>query len=395
MLPFEPPHFGASATVGGAIAAGLAGPRRVAAGSVRDFVLGASLLDGRGDVLTFGGRVMKNVAGYDMARVLAGSLGTLGVLVDVSLKVLPRPVAERTLRFEIDEATAIRQLNEWGGQPLPISASAWLDGVLLAATVRRARGGRRGAGAARRQRRRRCRALVGRPARAAPPVLPVRHAACAVAAGGAADDAAAGAGRHADRMARRPALGVRRVRRDRAAMRGLAAVGGHATRFRGGDARIPAFQSLDPVLARLNARLKAEFDPAGIFNPGRLFPLALDMQTQLADWIRDTPEGKEADAILRKCVHCGFCTATCPTYQLLGDELDSPRGRIYLMKQMLEGGAVTAKTQLHLDRCLTCRSCETTCPSGVQYGRLVDIGRKLVDDRVDRARSPTRRCAPC
>ncbi|HQR72000.1 MAG TPA: glycolate oxidase subunit GlcF [Burkholderiaceae bacterium] len=108
------------------------------------------------------------------------------------------------------------------------------------------------------------------------------------------------------------------------------------------------------------------------------------MQTQLADWVRDTPEGREADAILRKCVHCGFCTATCPTYQLLGDELDSPRGRIYLMKQMLEGAAVTAKTQLHLDRCLTCRSCETTCPSGVQYGRLVDIGRKLVEDRVER-----------
>jgi glycolate oxidase iron-sulfur subunit len=108
------------------------------------------------------------------------------------------------------------------------------------------------------------------------------------------------------------------------------------------------------------------------------------MQTQLADWIRDTPEGMEADAILRKCVHCGFCTATCPTYQLLGDELDSPRGRIYLMKQMLEGGEVSTKTQLHLDRCLTCRSCETTCPSGVQYGRLVDIGRKLVDDRVQR-----------
>ncbi len=108
------------------------------------------------------------------------------------------------------------------------------------------------------------------------------------------------------------------------------------------------------------------------------------MQTQLADWIRNTPEGEEADAILRKCVHCGFCTATCPTYQLLGDELDGPRGRIYLMKKMLEGEPVTAKTQLHLDRCLTCRSCETTCPSGVQYGRLVDIGRKLVDERVQR-----------
>jgi glycolate oxidase iron-sulfur subunit len=109
------------------------------------------------------------------------------------------------------------------------------------------------------------------------------------------------------------------------------------------------------------------------------------MQTSLADWIRDTPEGKAADAILRKCVHCGFCTATCPTYQLLGDELDGPRGRIYLIKQVLEGYAVTAKTQLHLDRCLTCRSCETTCPSGVQYGQLVDIGRKVVEDRVGRS----------
>ena len=108
------------------------------------------------------------------------------------------------------------------------------------------------------------------------------------------------------------------------------------------------------------------------------------MQTQLADFVKDTPEGREADAILRKCVHCGFCTATCPTYQLLGDELDGPRGRIYLIKGMLEGDAVTARTQLHLDRCLTCRACETTCPSGVQYGRLVDIGRKLVEERVPR-----------
>jgi glycolate oxidase iron-sulfur subunit len=108
------------------------------------------------------------------------------------------------------------------------------------------------------------------------------------------------------------------------------------------------------------------------------------MQTQLADFIKDTPEGQEANAILRKCVHCGFCTATCPTYQLLGDELDGPRGRIYLIKRVLEGETPTAKTQLHLDRCLTCRNCETTCPSGVQYGRLVDIGRHLVDSKVER-----------
>ena len=108
------------------------------------------------------------------------------------------------------------------------------------------------------------------------------------------------------------------------------------------------------------------------------------MQTQLADFIRGTPEGREAEEILRKCVHCGFCTATCPTYQLLGDELDGPRGRIYLIKQVLEGAEPTEKTRLHLDRCLTCRSCETTCPSGVHYSRLLDIGRHVVDERVPR-----------
>ena len=108
------------------------------------------------------------------------------------------------------------------------------------------------------------------------------------------------------------------------------------------------------------------------------------MQTQLADFIRDTAEGREAEAILRKCVHCGFCTATCPSYQVLGDDLDSPRGRIYLVKRALEGAPVTQKTMLHLDRCLTCRACETTCPSGVRYGRLVDIGRAVVEQKVRR-----------
>jgi glycolate oxidase iron-sulfur subunit len=108
------------------------------------------------------------------------------------------------------------------------------------------------------------------------------------------------------------------------------------------------------------------------------------MQTHLSAEYRDTPEGREAEAILRKCVHCGFCTATCPSYQVLGDELDSPRGRIYLIKQVLEGETPTRETQLHLDRCLTCRNCETTCPSGVEYGHLVDIGRKVVDEKVAR-----------
>ena len=108
------------------------------------------------------------------------------------------------------------------------------------------------------------------------------------------------------------------------------------------------------------------------------------MQTNLSPEFKGTPEGREAEAILRKCVHCGFCTATCPTYQLLGDELDGPRGRIYLIKQVLEGEAPTRKTQLHLDRCLTCRNCETTCPSGVDYGHLIDIGRAIVERKVPR-----------
>ena len=108
------------------------------------------------------------------------------------------------------------------------------------------------------------------------------------------------------------------------------------------------------------------------------------MQTQLSPEYQARADGRAAEAILRKCVHCGFCTATCPTYQLLGDELDGPRGRIYLIKQVLEGAEPTRKTQLHLDRCLTCRACETTCPSGVQYGQLVDIGRGIVERKVGR-----------
>ncbi|HTN49121.1 MAG TPA: glycolate oxidase subunit GlcE [Burkholderiaceae bacterium] len=269
ILPFEPPHFGPGATVGGAVAAGLAGPRRVAAGSVRDFVLGASMIDGRGELLSFGGRVMKNVAGYDMARVLAGSLGTLGVLVDVSLKVLPRPVAELTLAFDIDEAAAIRQLNEWGGQPLPISASAWckgelhirLSGARAAVDAARARlGGRAIDGADAwwsdlREQRHSFFAGSGPLWRlAVPPTTPpLELGATLIEWHG----------------------GQRWIRADHAAaaLHTVAGdVGGHATRFRGGDANVNAFQPLEPALARIHARLKAEFDPAGIFNPGRLVP---------------------------------------------------------------------------------------------------------------------------
>jgi glycolate oxidase FAD binding subunit len=268
VLPFEPPHFGPQATVGGAIAAGLAGPRRMAAGAPRDFVLGARLLDGRGNVLSFGGRVMKNVAGYDVSRALAGSLGTLGVIVEVSLKVLPRPVAEQTLLFEMNEAESIRRVNEWGGQPLPISATAWWAGQLYvrlsgaAAGVRTAQaklGGSPVPEAALLWAELREQAHVffqqGRGTLwrlAVPPTTgPLDLGATLVEWSGGQRwvwwDAPA------------DALRAR-----------VEAAGGHATRFRGGDRRA-SFHPLPPALAAIHRRLKAEFDPAGIFNPGRMY----------------------------------------------------------------------------------------------------------------------------
>ncbi|MGC2047065.1 MAG: glycolate oxidase subunit GlcE [Gallionella sp.] len=130
MLPFEPPHFGSAATLGGCIATGLSGPRRAYQGAARDFVLGVRILDGRGDLLTFGGQVMKNVAGYDVSRLQVGAMGTLGLLLEISLKVLPRPVAEITLRFDMDQAQALEAMNRWAGQPLPLSATCHQDHAL-------------------------------------------------------------------------------------------------------------------------------------------------------------------------------------------------------------------------------------------------------------------------
>ncbi|MFY8063405.1 MAG: glycolate oxidase subunit GlcE, partial [Usitatibacteraceae bacterium] len=130
MLAFEPPRFDGLATIGGIVASGLSGPRRQAVGSVRDFVLGTVLMDGKGEVLNFGGQVMKNVAGYDVSRLLTGSLGTLGLMLEVSIKVLPRPFAQHSLQFSMSEEEALHQLNIWGGQPLPLSASCWVNGQL-------------------------------------------------------------------------------------------------------------------------------------------------------------------------------------------------------------------------------------------------------------------------
>ncbi len=271
MLAVEPPHFGAGATIGGAIATGLSGPRRAAAGSARDFVLGVKLMDGRGDVLNFGGQVMKNVAGYDVSRLLAGSLGTLGLILEVSLKVLPKPFFETSLRFALNQADALAQLNAWGGQPLPISASAWHDGTLTLrlsgadAAVKAARrrlGGEEMPEAtpfwtALREQRDDFFAAAGEaglwrlslPSVAAPLALPGRQL---IEWGGA------------QRWLHSSA--------DAAAIRAAAIqLGGHATLFRGGDKSAGVFQPLTPTLAKIHLRLKNAFDPAGIFNPGRMY----------------------------------------------------------------------------------------------------------------------------
>jgi len=266
MLAFEPPHFGAGATFGGCIAAGLSGPRRAAAGALRDFMLGAKLIDGRGREVSFGGQVMKNVAGYDIARLVAGSLGTLALIAEASIKVLPAPASEMTLELECPEAAALDAMNLWAGQPLPVSATAWLDGVLrvrlsgAAAAVRAAApkiGGRQMQAAGEFWTGVREQAhpffsgdeplwRLALPASCPSLELPGKQL---IEWGGALRWLKTGANpREAARSA-----------------------GGHATLFRGAARPDGAFTPLDPVLARLHRELKAAFDPAGVLNPGRMY----------------------------------------------------------------------------------------------------------------------------
>jgi glycolate oxidase FAD binding subunit len=274
MFAFEPPHFGSGATLGGCVAAGLGGPRSASAGSargaIRDSVLGVRLIDGRARLLRFGGTVIKNVAGYDVSRVLAGSLGILGVIVELSLKVVPRPRYEATLRFECDEASALGRMNDWGCEPLPLSASAWSDGEL---TLR----------------------LSGSQAAVA---------AARVRLGGEELDAKWAAGYWTALREQQVSFfsgplplwrlslpsvaepigtgesqliewggAVRWLRSDLPAAelrRRAMSLGGCATLFRGGDRSQGVFAPLSPPVARIHGALKAEFDPCGIFNPGRL-----------------------------------------------------------------------------------------------------------------------------
>lgn len=272
MLAFEPPHFGVDCTIGGVVAAGLSGPRRQAVGAVRDFVLGATLMDGKGELLRFGGRVMKNVAGYDVSRLLAGSLGMLGLITEVSLKVLPKPFFETTLRFSMRKTETIEQLNRWGGQPLPISASAWHGGLLI---VRLS-----GAEAA---------------VKAATQKMGGEEVANASTFWAGVRDqsneffAAENGGSSLWRLSLpsvTPPLALKgehmiewggaqrwlRTDVDAATIRSAAEqVGGHATLFRGGDKNVGVFHPLAPAVAAIHRNLKNAFDPSGIFNPGRMY----------------------------------------------------------------------------------------------------------------------------
>lgn len=273
MLPFEPPHFAAGGTLGGCIAAGLSGPRRAYAGAVRDFVLGVTLIDGCGQRLRFGGRVLKNVAGYDVSRLLTGALGTLGMIVEVALKLLPRPALEVTRRFELGEAESIRRMNEWAGRPLPLSATSWQAGRLTvrlsgaAAAVRAAEqklGGETvtDAGDFWRQLRDQA-APFFRPTAAGARLwrLAVRSTSPPLNLGVAPWIEWGGA--------------VRWIATDRSAdvVRAVArAAGGHAQSFRGPAPADGAFAPLEPAMFAIHRNLKQRFDPAGILNRGRLYP---------------------------------------------------------------------------------------------------------------------------
>ncbi len=272
MLAFEPPRFGAASTIGGVVAAGLSGPRRQAVGAARDFVLGAVLMDGHGEVLRFGGQVMKNVAGYDVSRLLAGSLGTLGLILEVSLKVLPRPFYETTLRFEMRKTDAITQLNQWGGQPLPISASAWHGGVLIVrlsgaeAAVKAATqkmGGEQEAQADIFWNELRDHANPYFSATSGPTALwrlSVPPTTLPLALEGEQLMEWGGAQRWL------------RTELDATTIRSAASqVGGHATLFRGGDKSVGVFHPLTPAIAKIHRNLKNAFGPSGIFNPGRMY----------------------------------------------------------------------------------------------------------------------------
>lgn len=274
MLAFEPPHFASAATLGGCVATGLSGPRRASAGAVRDFVLGVRMLDGRGDDLSFGGQVMKNVAGYDVSRLMTGSMGTLGLLLEVSLKVLPLPAMEMTLRMSMKEAEAIGKMNFWAGRPLPVSATCFYDGELTlrlsgAEPAVRAAHAKLGGdeiveGMSFWESVREQTHSFFQPQKSlwrlsikstTPPLsLPGKQL---IEWGGALRWCVSNAEAEVDVEA------VREM---------VITAGGHATLFRSSGLSVPVFHPLVPEMMKIHRRLKEKFDPAGILNPGRMYP---------------------------------------------------------------------------------------------------------------------------
>lgn len=271
-MAFEPPGFGGPATLGGAMAAGLSGPGRASHGAMRDFVLGAKILDGEGRLMTFGGQVMKNVAGFDVSRLMAGSLGTLGLILEVSIKVLPVPVAQATLRFQLPQEKALESMNRWAGQPLPVTATSWENQVLV---VRLA-----GAEAAVRSA---CKTLGGErvaDVEATTHWVSLREQGLLFFAGDAPLWRLSVPSTTPPLDLPEKTLlewgGAQRWLRgdhDPAVLRDLARrAGGHATLFRGGDRATGVFTALPGPLTAIHRRLKDAFDPHGVFNRGRLLP---------------------------------------------------------------------------------------------------------------------------
>ena len=269
MLAFEPPSFGEGATIGGTIATGLSGPARPYAGAARDFVLGTRVLNGRGEVLRFGGEVMKNVAGYDVSRLMTGACGTLGVLLDVSLKVLPRPAVSRTLAFDVTAAEAIERCNAWAARPLPVTGACH-DGERLRVRLAGTGGGVAAAAGA----------LGGETVDGGAFWTALReHTLAFFTRTGAplwrvsVPPGAALAAPEGDLLVDwGGALRWLRTGAPAAEVRAAAErAGGHATLFRGGDRTGEVFHPLQPAVRKLHERLKAAFDPAGIFNPGRMY----------------------------------------------------------------------------------------------------------------------------
>ena len=413
------------------IGAGLAGPRRIKAGGARDHLLGAHAVSGFGDSFKAGGKVVKNVTGYDLCKLLAGSWGTLAVMTEVTLKVMPRPESERTLVLRgLDDIAANRAMTAALGSPFDVSGAAHLpnpalraaaDGLaglgspqqavtllrlegITASVAHRAAALGKAAGAIRnRGDARRC--GLGGDLGFGSRCSAVRGQWHVGRLAGLADRLSASLGRCA-----RPAAFARyRRRRDlrlgwRADLAALPpkpdaqaslvrqrvdAAGGHATLLRAPEEvrrNVDVFHPQQAGLAALGERVRHSFDPKRILNRGRMQAGLCDMKTEFSLAQLADPDIAEADKILRACVHCGFCTATCPTYVLLGDELDSPRGRIYLIKEMLEKDRPpTPEVVKHIDRCLSCLACMTTCPSGVNYMHLVDQARVRIEKEYHQA----------